>query len=543
MSQLLKLPYHSKPVLSYNMEEVMSRCNSSTRARLQEALLEVQRPYGEDYSGPAVDVPVSKGVKKDHIALRLKNGTIRRVSDEDVRRYPSLGTVVEFCVVEKKKQGDLLFDRLRQIDHPVDQNAASRARCFVTTAPLKHISAYLPRIKSSKALIADIAASFYGCALTDPVTRSYYRFRDEDGDLYELATLMMGHVAAVEIQQIITSVLAGHPAYVLPEFAAPAIPEIWVDNIRMVGDDALLKKCEAFLRNSAKACNVSLDIEGISHQYDFLGATWNHQAGTVEVAQKTREKLPDSIPLAMKAGELEALVGRLVFVAQITQEPLVRHYWVMKWCRRFFNALNAGRLNEGDEVSIPKSARFSLMRWLAASKVPHKVRFSNSDSRKCGTLFTDASLKGWGGILVLEDGSMHLVGGTFTAADHNGNINKAEAIALERSISDLKGILRTLSRLDVFVDNTSVEATVRQGMCKSPELAEHILKIWNAVLDCNVALRVARVDTDLNPADSISRGLTFDVKKLNAAMGLKEELDKGFNERKGWDERHIIFSK
>jgi hypothetical protein len=519
--------------------------HESVRDLFDKCLREVERPYGPTHSGPAVVVPISPGVKKQHVELRLKHNTIRRVSPDDEARYPSLGVVNEFCVVEKKKQGDLLFDRLRQIDHPVQQNEASRARNFRTTAPLKHISAYLPRIKAPKALIADIAASFYGCALSDPVARSYYRFRDEEGNLYELATLMMGHVAAVEIQQIIASVLAGHRDYVLPEFAAPqgVISEIWVDNIRMVGDESLLKKCEVFLKNSAAACNVSLEIEGNSAEYDFLGATWNHEAGTVEIAKKTREKLPASIPSSMKAGDLEGLVGRLIFVAQITQTPLVRHYWAMKWARRFFNALNAGRLSTQDDVAIPSSARFSLMRWLEASKKPHKVRFSN-DTGRTATLFTDASLKGWGGCLVMGDGSIHLVGGAFTSADHGDNINKAEAIALRRSIEDLKNILRTLSRLDVFVDNTSVEANVRRGMCSAQELVEPVRKIWEDVIDCNVGLTIDRVSTELNPADSISRNQVFDYKKLNLAMGMKNTRrnNNNNNSRKGLEERHIVFT-
>lgn len=537
--QLQQLPYHSKPVQKYNMEKIFERANERTLARLKESIREVERPFGEDYSGGPVTVLPSKDVKKKHVEDRLKNGTILRVSADDEAKYPSLGVVNEFCVVETKKKGDVLFDRLRQIDHPIQQNEAARSRQFRTTAPLKHISSYLPRIKSPMGLIADIAASFYGFALSDPVARSYYRFRDTEGSLYELSTLMMGHVAAVEIQQIITSILAGHKDYVKQQYFAPSVPEIWVDNIRFVGEESELKKCEQFLVSSAEACNVSLDIEAITHEYEFLGATWNHKNGTVVAAKKTLEKLPERIPEEMSAGALEQLIGRLIFVAQITQQPLIRHYWLMKWSRRFFNKLNNGTMQPEDTVKIPSSARFSLIQWLHISKKPHKVRFSNITT-KSGTLFTDASLKGWGGILVLNDGSIHLVGGKFSAADHNNNINKAEAMALLFALKAFRNILSTLNRVDVFVDNSSVEATVRRGMAKSEDLAEQVKNIWEEVINSNVGMTVDRVATDLNPADSISRGQVMDLKKLERAIGFTKSRS---TERKGLEERHMIFSE
>ena len=329
--------------------------------------------------------------------------------------------------------------------------------------------------------------------LDDPVSRSYYRFRDETGELFELSTLMMGHVASVEIQQI-TSVLAGHRDYVSVSFAAPTVPEIWVDNIRYVGSKQLLQKCRKFLEESAKDCSASLEIDEISHVYDFLGATWNHQQQTVQVSRKTLEKLPVSIPDTMSASDLEGLIGRLIFVAQLHQEPLVRHYWVLKWSRRFFNALNSGRLHHSSLVKIPPSAKFSLSKWLHDARRPHSIRFSNNNT-KTATLFTDASLKGWGGVLVLWDGTLHLVGGSFSSADHNNNISKAEAMALDFSTRDLSQIISSLSRIDILVDNTSVEAAVRRGMPRAEELAPVVNNIWQRLIAMKVATTVDRVST------------------------------------------------
>ena len=233
------------------MKEITRRANAKTRARLEEVIRDVNRPFGDDLKRcPPVHVQKSSSVKQFHTKQRLEHNLIRKVTKEHEQQYPSRGTVQEFCIVEKKKTIDkknnneeVIYDRLRQIDHPIKQNKALRKRNFKTTAPLKHFSHYHRRILHKKALIADLEASFYGFELEDPVARSFYRFRDETGQLYELCVLMMGLVASVELQQIITSIIAGHKDYVLPEFAAPTLPEIWVDNIRYCGDEKILKKC------------------------------------------------------------------------------------------------------------------------------------------------------------------------------------------------------------------------------------------------------------------------------------------------------------
>ena len=549
--QLEDLEYHCKKVNRYTMPMIRRRANSATRQRLQEVELDVNRPYGPDLSGcKPVKVPVSKSVLSQHSLRRVEFGTIKLVSPADEAKYPSLGVVNEFCVVEQKKKIDkktmseVIFDRLRQIDEPRKQNEALRNRNFKTTAPLKHFSHYHRRILSKKALIADLEASFYGYELEDPVARSFYRFRDETGQLYELSVLMMGLVASVELQQIITSIIAGHQDYVLPKFAAPALPEIWVDNIRFCGDEKILKKCDSFLRQSMNDCNASLDIEGISSEYDFLGATWNHINKTVELAKKNRLKLPDVLPSKMTARELEGLIGRLIFVAQIMQDPLVNHYWLLKWARRFLNGLNTGRITPEQEISIPLSAAASLSRWLDAAKRPHKVRFANPGNKRA-TLFTDASLGGWGAVLVFADGSIHIAGGKLTEKDHNGNINVAESIALQNALTSFSKIISSLSisTLDILVDNTSVEHNVRRGMPRADDLASFVKNIWSQIFSLNITVTVNRVSTHMNPADSISRGRTLEFFKLQQALGqFKNDQQKSLisNSRLGLEERHIL---
>jgi len=291
------------------------------------------------------------------------------------------------------------------------------------------------------------------------------------------------------------------------------------------------------------ACNASLDIEGISHEYDFLGATWNHINKTVELAKKNRLKLPDVLPSTMTAHELEGLIGRLIFVAQIMQDPLVNHYWLLKWARRFFNGLNTGRIFPDQQVVIPPSAAASLTRWLDAAKRPHKVRFANP-GRSRATLFTDASLEGWGAVLVLADGSIHIAGGKFTENDHKNNINIAESLALQNALTSFSNLISSisLSCLDILVDNTSVEYNVRRGMPRADELASFVQKIWAKIFSLKISVTLNRVSTSMNPSDSISRGKPLILPQLQQALGeFKNNKNILPNSRLGFmAERHIL---
>ena len=299
---------------------------------------------------------------------------------------------------------------------------------------------------------------------------------------------------------------------------------------------------------SREECNASLELEEISSTYDFLGGTWRHDDGTIQAGPKLLQKLPTLIPNQMTASELEGLIGRLIFIAQMHQEPLVNHYWLLKWARRFFNALNNGKISSSQIVQIPKSASHSLSRWLSLASKPHKIRFSkfsnnniNNNKKRSAVLFTDASLVGYGGVLILDDGAIHVVGGKFSVDDHNNNIATAEAKAVNNSIRDLKQIISSVARLDILVDNTSVEAGVRRGMPRSDALADSVKQFWSTILAQSILVTVGRVSTRLNPADSISRGKPLDFPKLEQAYGnFQNEQNNRSNERKGLGERHLL---
>ena len=378
-----------------NTHEVSTRLHDSKRARFLYLLDLLRNPaqVANKHDVPVVSVPPSRAVSSVQASTLAESVVVEKVTAEMEAADPSRGEINAFFVVEWEKQ------RLRAIHHTKWANEQAYAHGYkCQISDLQHISAYLGAVTADLGATADIHASFYHVEIPQE-SRCYYRFRDADGTLYQLSRAAMGHCIMPEIMQTITNVLAGNQLYVKPEYAVHVPVHVWIDNIRHYGGRALLRVAQAALRDNARALGLELNIDEISDRYVFIGVLFDHRAKTVRVADKTLDKLPTIVPSSMTAREIEMLVSRLLFVAGVRQTPLVNHWWCLKWARRVMNALNTGRMSCDTIVQIPASAHKSLVEWKAQAHVPHSVVTANAKIKKA-TLFTDATLVGWGGVIV-----------------------------------------------------------------------------------------------------------------------------------------------
>jgi hypothetical protein len=112
-----------------------------------------------------------------------------------------------------------------------------------------------------------------------------FRFMDEDGNIYELCRLPMGHRVSPEMCHLLLSTVAGLPAYVTPSFRhTPGVNvDIWLDNVQASGSNANIKTYMEWLDSQAEQCRVKWkeadSYEGRS--YTFLGVHFNHETHTV----------------------------------------------------------------------------------------------------------------------------------------------------------------------------------------------------------------------------------------------------------------------
>ena len=129
--------------------------------------------------------------------------------------------------------------------------------------------------------------------------------------------------------------------------------------------------------------------------------------------------------------------------------------------------------------------------------------FNKGEEPPSHTIFTDASLAGWGSHLEPEGLLFH---GTWTETQSHLNINVLEMLAITLS---LKSALQTIQNSTVLVstDNTTVVSYLkRQGGTHSPELC---LEAWNLLNWCSqhkIQLLVKHIPGRFNTlADRLSR--------------------------------------
>ena len=520
----------AKDVLIYNLPEIISRANPKTRARITKLRGMLEQPFGGN--APTVNVSVSRHCTAADCAQRVREGTIRSVSSKEELSRPSLGSMHGFSVVEAAK------GRRRAIDHPREQNEAAYAAGYKSECDLRHVSAYLGAVYSAAGCVADISASFYGYELTQRASQ-HYRFRDETGALYESTRMMMGHTVAAELQHLLTSVVAGHRDYCEPRHIIQCNGDVWVDNVRFHGTANLVASARRQLQINSTKCNVSFNVGDVSTKYEFIGVEFDHKNNTTRIATKTRDKLPAAIPQRMTAHDLEGLIGRLIFSAAVRQEPLVNNWWALKWARRFFNKLNRGLINNDDNIDVAGAARTSLQHWLDNAPQAHVV-----NRAKTGTtahLFTDATLVGWGAVLVFDNCRIAVAGGHFNGVQRAASsIGPKEAYAIVNAIDAFSHQLGEVQQLNLFVDNTSVVAGMRRGQTRAASLVEPVREAWTALIKTRVSLHVDYVSTKINPADAISRGQRIEIHKVQLAMGQTHPAQ---NQRQGAVSRFTVERK
>ena len=179
--------------------------NHDTRTRFDNLWEHLIRPK-IDFNQSKMQ-PVSKTTLSVQDLYKLVEcGIISKVDEKKMKDSPTRGSIVPFTTVEQREDGF----RRRFICWPSDHNAALQYD-YTPKVPISQPVSYVDALRHQQALKRDLKCSFFQVQLP-PNARSYYRFAYQDR-VYELNRMPMGHVCAPEIQQTITSVLAGDVAY------------------------------------------------------------------------------------------------------------------------------------------------------------------------------------------------------------------------------------------------------------------------------------------------------------------------------------------
>ena len=203
----MKYPLHAKAVDTLDLDKATHLMSDSTLKRFNEVYYHILKPDipRDVFSQEAISV--NNSLSRDDIKVLTDTGIIEHLSHESLHSQPTKAYVKPFTTVEVRDSGP----RRRFICWPEAHNAALKG-VYHADVPIEQSSSYLPKLETSGAVKRDLRCGF--CQIPLPkLSRPYYRFIFED-KVYQMTRVPMGHMCAPEVQQILTSVLAGQPEYV-----------------------------------------------------------------------------------------------------------------------------------------------------------------------------------------------------------------------------------------------------------------------------------------------------------------------------------------
>jgi hypothetical protein len=164
----------------------------------------------------------------------------------------------------------------------------------------------------------------------------------------------------------------------------------------------------------------------------------------------------------------------------------------------------------------------TLQAWLDDARgkvhIPH-----GGYGKQTAILFTDASLKGWGAILVLANGEVFVAGAAWTETHVPSEINVLEATAVRRAMEHFAELLgekkELVDALRIVVDNTSVKLSAVAGRAKDAALNDQLVHLLHLIKKTNFPVSFEYIPTVLNVSDDVSRGRPVQWAKFEQAMG------------------------
>ena len=174
------------------------------------------------------------------------------------------------------------------------------------------------------------------------------------------------------------------------------------------------------------------DTVDLSPEYEFLGVTFDHHTDRVSLGTKIGRKIKNTNLDSLTASELESLGGRLLHASSIVGVPPGKYWFSLKYLRRVTNYLNKGTLQVQQVLKLPRSVRRELEMWIGAVQKERIIMPEQKEGRTA-EVFVDASLQGWGGVIVWKTGELEILGAAWPAGEDR-HINILEADALGQTL-------------------------------------------------------------------------------------------------------------
>lgn len=345
------------------------------------------------------------------------------------------------------------------------------------------------------ACLLDIAA-YYQHFPMPTEARHAYGFKTTHG-CFLLLTIPTGHSHATGVGQMVSKSLT---------IGLKQQTDVFLDNFRCCGTSCSAIANAKTILNRAKDIGITMnDEDNIQFQeaYTFLGIHCDHKSKTISLSDKSKLKLQqiksflESSYDNMTVEEMTSIIGFLIYASTVMSTNLAPYYYVFKLARRRLRS----SMNKRDRIWPWQCAKQPWLRWVNAL-ITAQPRTVLLDERPIDiVMFSDASLFGWGGYLIGDEG-MQIVGDSWHPNDRH--INELEAWAIQRVLESFATRIAN-KNIFLFVDNTSCIAAAENGRSKNfilNQLADW-LQGFQQLHSCKITIHY--INSVSNLADDPSR--------------------------------------
>ena len=401
----------------------------------------------------------------------------------------ALAWVNVFTVVELAKR------RRRMIVEPVEANQHFTDPGDV---PLPSLLDVMKILTEEGASTFDFTSYYNAFAIDEQMSR-YFCFMHE-GQCYAMATIPTGQRQCPCLAHALTSSIAEHCEAAARDEGHGLLSVSYIDNVAFAGSPSAVHIASKKLQDICDDIGITLRTESaFGTRYEFLGMILDHNARTVELGPKTRNKLAAwkiettvfSEYWTMR--DFISLMGLVMWAGSVLVINLAPFYWIFKFLRR------------------RASAHLDEPAFLWPSIIPSVLQFieelQRAPPRRLNTAceanvvaWTDASLSGFG-ITIFEGNHLTVLAGAFLILE---DIQILEGRALLRLAQTLLPQAEP-RRILVYIDNTSLQGAVHKRRANNFVLNAIVWKIIDIFRAKNWLVDLRYVVSKKNLSDGPSR--------------------------------------
>ena len=528
------LPVHTKDVVGAVCWGILERCSMAHETEMNLVDAKLWTTNSIRYGKIRQVLNEWKTSPSTAASQRITNGTtgLKRIPTKDAEAWQKVGKlqpcrmedVSAWCNYYSRPEWEKIPPRRRGLLEPMI-NDIIRAVETVASAELP----YSVKYTSKKEIRENVASSEWGAtadmsAWFDQLgihgIEDLFGVLDEDGNPYLLMVTGMGFMPICRVAQATLSALCPHPA------RCPVAK--FVDNVAFFGSYEATSTDMLTFKKRAADCGAIINDENNSprKKYEFLGESYDHELKTRCLTQKTTEKVERCWQLTKQSGKMTcrralAIIGTLQYAAEILNVDIAQYPQMIATHTSI--SCEAAKLNSWDhKVHVSDKAMLEIHRVAAICKKNEPVAVMAGYLREHGdietTLWVDASMWGWGAVIMSKGYPVKFISQQWSEADHEeamqqgGTLSSsvtAEPMAIRRALCSTT--IAPGSTIELFSDHSGfVSAAVPRngkrrnyGFCTSYDAA---LTLLADLEHAGVSVRVSFVAGAANPADALSRG-------------------------------------